>query len=47
MEFADCGVGSLLWGINFFVTILKKRAQGYDAREDADIQLECARHDRA
>ena len=41
------GVGSLLSGINFFVTILKMRRAGHDADEDADVLLERAVHDVA
>ncbi len=38
------GIGSLLSGINFFVTIVKMRCQGYEPDENANVRLERTVH---
>ena len=38
------GIGSLLSGINFFVTILRLRCSGHEPHENADVRLERAGH---
>ena len=41
------GIGTLLTGVNFFVTIVKMRAPGHDLHADAGLRLDHPLHRRA